>query len=204
MDLHAPAGPLRSLKDFLLHIGVVTIGILIALGLEQVVEARHRARIAAEAVAGFQREIADNVAQVQEVVADMRRLRTQSQAEIAALLAPPAHGPAPKINYPGSHFDLVSSASWDTAIATQALIDLPYDSVKRFAEAYGVLHLFQDQERVGLGTWHDMHRFGDNAAALSAEQRSELIEQLRLYESYTHLIEDFGKDTVKVCQRALE
>jgi hypothetical protein len=39
MDLHPPGGPVRSVKDFFVHIGVVILGILIALGLEQLVEA---------------------------------------------------------------------------------------------------------------------------------------------------------------------
>jgi len=57
MDLHPPGGPVRSVKDFFVHIGVVTLGILIALGLEQLVEAHHRANLAKIAVAGFRREL---------------------------------------------------------------------------------------------------------------------------------------------------
>jgi hypothetical protein len=30
MQLHAPGGPVRSFKDFLVHIGAVTLGILVA------------------------------------------------------------------------------------------------------------------------------------------------------------------------------
>jgi hypothetical protein len=51
MDLHPPGGPVRSLKDFFIHIGVVTPGILIALGLEQLVESHHRAHLADAAIA---------------------------------------------------------------------------------------------------------------------------------------------------------
>lgn len=57
MELHAPGGPVRSLKDFLVHIGVVTLGILIALGLEQLVEAHHRSQLAKTAVASFRKEL---------------------------------------------------------------------------------------------------------------------------------------------------
>ncbi len=41
MDIHAPKGPVHSLKDFSLHILIVTIGILIALGLEGIRETIH-------------------------------------------------------------------------------------------------------------------------------------------------------------------
>jgi hypothetical protein len=29
MDLHPPGGPVRSFKDFLVHLGIVTLGILL-------------------------------------------------------------------------------------------------------------------------------------------------------------------------------
>jgi hypothetical protein len=205
MDLHVPEGPIRSVRDFLVHIGIVTLGILIALGLEQFIEARHRAKIAAEAATGIRHELADDMAQVQEVLTAIPGLRTQTQAEIARLSAPPARGSvqAP-IKYPGVTLDLVSSASWDTAIATRALNDLPYDTAKRFTAAYGALHLFMDEERVGLDTWQDLHRFGEDPAGLTADQRRALIEQFRRYESYTHLIDSIGKTTLRVCEEALK
>jgi len=42
MDVHAPHGPLHTWKDFWIHLGTITIGLLIAIGLEQSVEALHR------------------------------------------------------------------------------------------------------------------------------------------------------------------
>lgn len=41
--VHAPHGGIRSWRDFFLHIAVVTIGLLLAVGLEQTVEAVHHA-----------------------------------------------------------------------------------------------------------------------------------------------------------------
>jgi hypothetical protein len=124
MEFHPPAGPIHSLKDFFLHLGIVTIGILIALGLEQLVERHHRAKVADVAVEGFRREITDDMDEVKGVLDAVPELRAQVRDSIAAL----------------------SGASWDTALATQALGYLPYDSVKRYAGAYGVLHLFLEQE----------------------------------------------------------
>lgn len=42
MEIHPPAKPVESLKDCLVHLSIITIGILIAWALEQGVEAwRH-------------------------------------------------------------------------------------------------------------------------------------------------------------------
>jgi hypothetical protein len=41
MEVHPPHQPLHSWKDFWIHLGTITIGLLIAIGLEQSVEALH-------------------------------------------------------------------------------------------------------------------------------------------------------------------
>jgi hypothetical protein len=41
MEIHAPEGPVRSVKDFLVHLSMITLGIVIALSLEGALE--HRA-----------------------------------------------------------------------------------------------------------------------------------------------------------------
>jgi len=42
MDVHAPHAPLHTWRDFWIHLGTITIGLLIAISLEQGVEALHR------------------------------------------------------------------------------------------------------------------------------------------------------------------
>ena len=204
MELHHPA-PIRTLKEFLTHLGIVTLGILIALGFEALVDAHHHRKLAAEAVDGFRHELADNRAQVVEVLNAMPRLREQILAQIAALAAPsPAGTGEQTITYPGISFNLMTTASWDTAIATQALNDIPYASAKRYSEAYGVLRLFVEEERVGFGTWQDLRIYGEDAAHLSPEQRRALIEQLRRYENFTRVIDMIGKGALESLDRALK
>jgi hypothetical protein len=96
VDLHVPEPPIRSIREFLVHIVIVTIGIVIALGLEQVVESHHRAHLAATAVEGFHHELTFNREQLVEVLAAMPRLRADIAVEIANLNDP---NPRP-IHYP--------------------------------------------------------------------------------------------------------
>ena len=42
MDVHAPHHPLHTWKDFWIHLATITVGLLIAIGLEQSVEGLHR------------------------------------------------------------------------------------------------------------------------------------------------------------------
>jgi hypothetical protein len=44
LDVHPPHSPTHTWKDFLIHVGTICVGLLIAVGLEQTVEAVHRQR----------------------------------------------------------------------------------------------------------------------------------------------------------------
>src|SRR5262249_20644489 len=160
---------------------------------EALVDAHHHRKIAEEAVEGFRHELADNRTQVAEVLKGMPRLREQILGQIGALAAPAAPGGAPQpIKYPGIRFNIKTHAGWEPAMPRQALNDIPYATDKRYSEAYGVLRLFVEKERVGFGTWQDLRIYGDDAAHLSPEQRRALIEQLRRYENFTHVIDMIG------------
>ena len=204
MELHSPGGPVRSVKDFFVHIGVVTVGILIALGLEQIVEAHHRATLAKSAVAGFRKELVYNQGQVREVLAGMPELQGKIDAAIAKLSPNPSPGnSAAPIVYPGIHLDVVSTASWDTAIATQALNELPFETVTRYAQAYGTLRLFAETERDGITIWLGINRFGTDPAALTQDQRASLLQELRRYSNALAAIDFAGHGTLKSCDAAL-
>jgi hypothetical protein len=207
MDLHAPEGPIRSLKDFATHLCVVTVGILIALGLEQLVEAHHRARLGEEAVSGFRHELSDNRTQVTEVLDALPKMREEIQVQIDQLNAGAGAGgsatPA-SMKYPGISFDLVSVASWDTAVVTQGLAELPYAAVKRYSEAYGSMRVFMDEEKIMFDAWTEMHAFGDDPSRLAEEQKRGLIERLRRYESLSLAVDTIGRTALRMCDAALE
>jgi hypothetical protein len=60
MDVHPPHGPIRSWKDFTLHLLTITIGLLIALTLEAAVESMHHRHMVRDARANLRREIVEN------------------------------------------------------------------------------------------------------------------------------------------------
>jgi hypothetical protein len=200
MDLHVPEGPVRSIKDFLIHIGIVTLGILIALGLEQLVEAHHRAHLAHEAVDGFRRELTSDIADLKEVLESNSAVHKQIAEWIADLSSPTPHA---MDDYPGVHFDIIPTASWDTALATQALGELSYERTHLYAVAYDSLRVFVDAQRRGLADWQDIQLFGKDPAAMSPEQRRTLVERLRRYETDLKVIESAGQNVLETSQAAL-
>jgi hypothetical protein len=49
MDVHPPHGPIHTVKEFMVHLLAITIGLLIALGLEGSVEWVHHRHLARDA-----------------------------------------------------------------------------------------------------------------------------------------------------------
>ncbi len=101
-------------------------------------------------MAGFRKELAYNEDQVKYVLTRLPSCSGKIARAISTLSAAPIPAEAERIDYPGFSLDIVSTASWDTAIATQALNELPFDAVTRYAQGYGALRLFVETERERL------------------------------------------------------
>jgi hypothetical protein len=160
MDIHAPEGPTHSFRDFAIHIGIVTIGILIALGLEGVRETLHEREQRRETRAVFRREIDANrknlglqdrqldrnVAQLDSILS---RSRTPSDAavlkqQIAAV-------------DPGFYF--VSDSGWQTALSTGALGHMETDEVLDLAGIAVTEQHYSEYEQQTYASWANLQAY---------------------------------------------
>jgi hypothetical protein len=130
-------------------------------------------------------------------------LRNRIHAQLDLLNTAPLPAGAHFKN-PGVHYNPMYAGSWDTAIATQALSDLPYETVKKFSKAYSVLRIFTDEERVMLNAWHDLQAFDEGLSSLSADQRRTLIAQLHRYDSFIFSLDSAGQGVLKASDEALQ
>jgi hypothetical protein len=70
LDIHPPHPAARTWTDFFIHLGTIAIGLFIAIGLEQSVEALHHRRQVQEMALKLHQESTDNL----EVIAyDLKR-----------------------------------------------------------------------------------------------------------------------------------
>src|SRR5664279_6626907 len=60
MEIHPPGGAIHTLKDFLLHLSMIAIGVLLALGAEGLAEHVHNRHLVREAKENIIGEIRDN------------------------------------------------------------------------------------------------------------------------------------------------
>ena len=144
LDVHPPHEPVHGWRDFLLHILTITIGLLIALGLEAGLEWIHHRHVVAEARENIRREIEDNrkliAADRQSINADIQRMGADMVA-LRALRDNPNAKVAVTLNWTWSG---LSSSAWTSARDTGALTLMTYSKVQGFADVYTQQQLVND------------------------------------------------------------
>lgn len=137
LDVHPPHEKMHGFKDFLLHLLTITVGLLIALGLEGCVEHWKQRELKKDADTKLRQEIRDNASEI----ATVHKANATEQATLVRIVE---FMNARKKNQPYDvgqirlDFALgdLKSASWKTAAATGALGFMDYDQVQRYATVY--------------------------------------------------------------------
>jgi hypothetical protein len=136
MHFHLPK-PLHGWREFVGEVGIIVIGVLIALGAEQLIEAIHWHRETEAARTALRMEASDNLSaaaqRVQQQPCINRRLR-----EIGSILEDHAagrpiyvHG---NIGRPVSYYG--STDAWNVEVASQALSHMTLDEKLAFSTAF--------------------------------------------------------------------
>jgi len=137
LDVHAPHNRMEGVRDFLLHLLTITIGLLIALGLEGCVERHHHRTLVHEAEEGMRGEISHNLQIVESLRNQIATQQKTLNGDLKVLGDMRAH-PA------GAHGELSFSfglegfndVAWKTAQSTGAMGYMPYSSARAYSDIY--------------------------------------------------------------------
>jgi hypothetical protein len=132
LDVHPPHAPTHSWRDFFIHIATIVLGLLIAIGLEQSVEALHHRDQRNELTEHMRAEAERSLPVVRESLVRLQTQRTYVQSLQAALSSAKLSGTtlsAPGVAPPGGSavFVSVSRSTWTSAQATGLVALLPSD-----------------------------------------------------------------------------
>lgn len=137
LDVHPPQEAVHGWRDFLVHLLTITIGLLIAVGIEGCVEWRQHRHLANEAEASLQNEIRSNAKGMQDIAADITKQQGILKGDVALLKEFIRTGKMPhghmEINFHIAGFDDVS---WKTAQATGAFAFMPYSHAQEYSDIY--------------------------------------------------------------------
>ncbi|HEY1205760.1 MAG: hypothetical protein ABSH46_12210 [Bryobacteraceae bacterium] len=151
MEIHPPEKPIHTVKDFLLQLLTITVGILIALSLEGAIEWSHHRSLVSEAKENLRQEILDNKREIGKFLAGAPDLRKNEEGAIQFIEDLRAHRAKGhhKLDF-SCYFALLSGTSWGTAQAAGAVAYMPYRDVQSYAGIYDKQRKFDAlQDRLG-------------------------------------------------------
>jgi hypothetical protein len=206
MEIHGPEGPTNSFKDFAIHIVIVTIGILIALGLEGVREAIYVRRVVRDARENFHVELVGNrrnldrelkndtetLAQLDQIIADLPKLR-KDPVEFRKRVA---------IVYPSGY--LFSSSRWESALSTGALGHMSVDEVNQYAEVNFLVHAYTNLESQANTDWQQLESFVSGHENPNPQEMNTGAEKLYLYRADTRSLKQVAEEFSGSLNNALD
>jgi hypothetical protein len=137
MDIHAPHEPVRALRDFVIHIAIVTIGILIALSLEGLRETIHDHHLVRDARSNFRRELEIDSRNIGLELSATRKAGKDIE-RLASAFPGLAQTPGEldrRLDTIRNPFYFLILDSWQTALSTGALARMSSDEVEQYAGA---------------------------------------------------------------------
>lgn len=136
MDVHPLHGGIHSWRDFFVHLIVITLGLLIALGLEGIVEWGHNRHLVHTAEANLTAELQENRRTLAGDLRFLNAAQKQFQSDLAILSSFKGTNHATgelRFNWT---WNGPASAAWDTARNTGAVALMNYDSAERYSSIY--------------------------------------------------------------------
>ena len=159
MDVHPPHKPIHSVKEFMVHLLAITIGLLIALGLESTAEWVHHRHLARDARENIAQEIRANR---QDIVRQLKALPAERK-RLEELLSMANDAEKGRPRKPLGDFMwtsvLLRDSAWNAASTTGAVGYMPYDEVKAYAQLYAVQKISSSVTQRNLDLRHEMNVF---------------------------------------------
>ena len=182
MEIHPPR-PIGSWKEFFKELLTITIGILIALSLEGMVEWKHHRTLVREARSNILNEMRDNRREVAKQELELVRMQQEAQRLVTAV-----HQVESNRKSPATHLQLtwtlaeLHSTGWDAATRTGAIAFMPYSEVQRYVVVYDLQRSFTELEDRAFGSALEVEGLATltqrRQETLSAEELSNAEHQI--------------------------
>jgi hypothetical protein len=174
MEIHRPKS-LESWREFAKEVGVIVLGVVIALAGEQTVEWLHWQHEVSETRAALDKEAAHNLGVLEARMALTPCMKGRL-ADVGRILD--AKGPRPTLIQP--LFWRPRTTVWTTALSGQAVTHMPLEQRLRYSAMYDYLDWFAARENEEADAWIVLAGFNDPGA--SDPQAAWSIRQARAKE----------------------
>jgi hypothetical protein len=205
IDVHPPHEPIHGWRDFFLHLTTITIGLLIALSLEGLVEWHHHRHLVHEAEFSLHAEITKNESSIREAIEDIQKRQKDLKRDAVVLkyIAKYHKNPDNPAISIGTRITGLEDVAWQTAQSTGALSYMPYALAQEYTDIYAMQTILRANELqsnrdaiIAIGPFNneDKEEIPTQAQAEMILHNVEILQgQLWLGESAMRSIEDAYK-----------
>ena len=170
---------LHGWRAFFGEVGVVVLGVLIALGASQWVESRRERQLSRDAHANVRAEIAEALGRMASRIAQQPCVDRRIVEIAAALMAADRGEPAQPFSWIGRpSFWTLSDARWQTASNSGATFLFDPDEQAQYSFIYSGIRDFEDHERIEQAAWAQLRSLTE-IRHLEAPQRAYLTQALQ-------------------------
>ena len=193
LDVHPPHRAIEGVGEFFLHLFTITVGLLIAVGIEAAVERHQHRELAAEARDTMTAEIRKNSSNVADALKDLDQEQQKLKDNLAKVRKVQLNPSDPSSR--DLHLDIsfdttgLEDTGWRTAQVTGALAFMPYAESERYTSIYRVGEEFlknqdqlsEDESRI-LGIIQKFH-VGEGSN-LTKDAADALAEQFGIWQGH--------------------
>jgi hypothetical protein len=204
VDIHKPK-PAHSIPEFLSEIGTITVGILIALSLEAALEAYRGHELVEHAKAdliyelqGNRDALASTVNQERAVMVALDNLAQYGRRRLKGEKVA-----APKDLVLVMNFRPMNTAAWDSTVATQALVHMPYAEAQAVSRAYSGSRIFNAFETDAIRHWYEISAFPDDLDSLGKADLTPIVREISLNQAYQASVLNSAQGLLKIYDKAL-
>jgi len=178
MEVHPPHEPIHNWRDFFVHLFTITVGLLIALGIEATAEAVHNRHLLHHAETDLRSEIRDNRALLAKDERQLLAAQTEFTNNLRILAAARAHSATaqePEFHW---YWSGGQNSAWTTARDTGALALMTYEDAQEYSVIYGQQEVVGRQAEIFVA---DVYRTaaplegGEKLSTLSPAQVDTMI-----------------------------
>jgi hypothetical protein len=197
MEIHTPDAPVHSVRDFVVHLLMISLGVLIALGAEGVVEFVHHRPVVEQAQANLTAEMRENKATLDDNLPKLKKNEELLEASLVDLqkLRADRKAKTRDINLNLNFFSL-SDTNWRTAEATGALALMNYEQASDWAGYYDIQTLLNRLLFSLEDTWLDMtaafNPLGSDPSKMDDRQLDEVQRRVQLSLGRLLAVENIG------------
>jgi hypothetical protein len=209
IDIHAPEQGIHGVRDFFMHLLTITVGLFIALSLENAAEAIHHRHQRREAESQIREEVQNNLTKLHDGAADVLAERT-GMMKVLQTLEARAQGQqlgALQESEFTFHEGPLEDSAWLTASSTGVLSYMDYAEVEGFSAAYKEQTLLEGMEQQALDDYLELMPILEGAAKkgeVSIDDAKDALPYVRKIVAHLDGMLAVGAGTIGAYQEALK